>query len=323
MFRSEAAFYLGEQKDDGYSGVVFQDNLFFCLEIESGVNKEKGYEILDFVKKKIKEFFLSEKKGIRSLSDFDDFISLIIREKNLPLGFSLSAGYLKEKILYLKTIGQGKIYIRRKGKMGLLIDGDNTASGIVEDKDVFIFLTNNFFQLIGGWVGLEKSFNNNLKVNEVVNEITPVLKEKKDLGAVALFVGFYQEIDNSDIFSFQDEKKQMINTSSLNFRYFDFLRINFSSIWFSMKNSKKTLTFLTVFILFLIFFWSVILGFKRRINYQTNEKIKTAEELITEKLGKAEEVAFLNMDRALILITEAKQELEKVKKELEIGRAHV
>lgn len=83
-----------------------------------------------------------------------------------------------------------------------------------------------------------------------------------------------------------------------------------------MKNSKKTLTFITVFILFLVFLWSVILGFQRRSSATANEKIKLTKELITQKLSTAEEVAFLNMERAVVLISESKEEVNKLQKEI-------
>lgn len=307
MFQPEVAFYLGEQKSDGYSGIVSQDNLFFCLEINSGVSVEQGHQILDFVKEKIK------KTNIVNVSTLDAFIIGLIKEKNLPSGFSIAAGYLKDNILYLKTVGEGKIFIRRKGRLGLLIEGNNTAFGPVEDSDFFIFLTDNFFQLIGEREGLEKTFDHR-SPNEIIEEITPVLKAKNDFGAVSLFVNFHSfvpsEIDESEIVSFSQKQesgflirsKMMIEKMNL--------------LWHTMRSSKKTLTFITVFILFLVFLWSVILGFKRRNNTIFNQKIKATKELISQKLSIAEEVAYLNIDRAVILINESKKEVNKLEQEI-------
>jgi len=307
MYKPEVAFYLGEQKTDGYSGVVSQDNLFFCLEINSGISTEQGYEILDFVKERIK------KTNITNLSSLDTFVINLIREKNLPSGFSMATGYLRDGVLYLKTAGAGKIFIRRKGKLGLLIEGNNTASGPVENGDFFIFITENFFDLVGGTLGLGKTFDHR-NPHQIIDEITPSLKSKNDAGAVALFVNFIFAI-SSEV----EESNPILEKSrSFNLLFHSLLEMisgRIKTLWFSMKTGKKTFTLITVLILFLVFIWSVVFGFQRRASGLANEKIKLTKELISQKLVSAEEVAFLNMGRALILIKESKEAVEKLKQE--------
>lgn len=306
MFQPEVSFYLGEQKSDGYSGVVFQNNLFFCLEISSGISVEQGHQILDFVKEKIK------KVKIVNISTLDRFIIDLIKEKNLPSGFSLAVGYLRDNVLYLKTTGDGKVFIKRKGKLGLLIEGNNTAFGSVEEDDFFIFLTDNFFQLIGARQGLEERLDYR-SPNEIIEEITPILKAKNDFGAVSLFVKFHyftlSEVEESEIVSLSQKNESKFLTRS------KIMIEKLNLLWYTMKSSKKTLTFITVFILFLVFLWSVILGFKRRNNAIFNQKIKDAKELIYQKLSTAEEVAYLNINRAVVLINESKNEVNKLEKE--------
>ena len=121
MFKQDIGFYLGNEKDDGFSGFVDENNLFLTIEIESGITPDKGREITSYIREKISSI------KIDNLQQLDSFISDIIREKNLPLGFSLSVGYLKGNIFYLKTVNQGSVYIRRNNKLVLLIEGDKTA----------------------------------------------------------------------------------------------------------------------------------------------------------------------------------------------------
>ncbi len=71
-----------------------------------------------------------------------------------------------------------------------------------------------------------------------------------------------------------------------------------------------------VILIIIVLFWSVGLGVTRRQEGQANEKIKKSKELITQKLDQAEEVAFLNLSRAQVLINEAKTELGSLKKEV-------
>lgn len=300
MFKDEVAFYLGEQKPDGYSGIIFQDELYLVMEIASGMTEEEGHSTLDYVKEKIKQ------EKIVNLASFEDFIIKIIKEKNLPTGFSLSAAFRKDNILYLKTAGEGKVFIRRKNKLGILIEGDATASGPIENEDFFIFLTDNFLNLIAGSQGLDQTFDHR-SPTEIIDEITPSLKAKQDIGAVALFVNIKKDEDNT---SFYEQEKNQISSPVLKDKYFEIKQ------YLQTIGQKKTLTLITVGLLFVIFIWSVVLGYQRRVSSTAMNKIKLANELVSQKLASAEEVAFLNMGRALVLISESKDVVSGLKKEV-------
>jgi len=77
---------------------------------------------------------------------------------------------------------------------------------------------------------------------------------------------------------------------------------------------KKTITFSVVILLIIILVWSVVLGYNRRINSEAQKKIGLSRDLITEKLNSAEEVASLNINRALVLLSESREEVNKLKK---------
>ena len=92
MFKQDIGFYLGHEKPDGFSGLVDENNLFLTVEIETGITPDKGRELTAFIREKITSIM------IENLEQFDSFITNIIKEKNLPAGFSFSAGYLKGNI---------------------------------------------------------------------------------------------------------------------------------------------------------------------------------------------------------------------------------
>lgn len=305
MFKDIVSFYLGEEKKGGFSTVIAQDGFFLCLEIYSGLDNDQGYKIVESIKTKIKQKLTTEKYLINNLSEFDDFISSIVTENNFPTGFSLASGYLKENILYLKTINEGKIFIRRKGKYGLLLYADNTASGEIEDEDFFIFTTDNFLNLIGGRVKIEEIFADK-KPKEIVDEITPFIKNKNDQGAVAIMVEFLKQKVYQEEIEEGIEREYKTNIFSSLKTYF-----------IAMRNSQKTLTVIMAVFLFGLLLWSMTLGVKRKNSLLIEEKYKKVNELINQKLETAQEVAFLNMDRALILLQESKEELNKLKTEAE------
>lgn len=286
MFKQDVGFYLGHEKSDGFSGFVDENNLFLTIEIETGFTPQKGRELTAFIREKINSI------KIENLQQFDFFISNIIKEKNLPSGFSLSAGYLKGNIFYLKTINEGRIYIRRNKRLALLIERNTSASGFIEEDDVYIFTFIKFMKLLGEEKGLNKKFDHR-PISEIIEEITPELLVLDDQGTSALFLKFKR----------LEEEQRVVNGFTLKDFYLRF-------------GQQKILTFITVFILGLILFWSVGLGYIRRSSENNRKKISMTHDLINQKLDQAEQVAFLNMTSALNLLSDSKIEVEKLKKEV-------
>ena len=294
MFKQDIGFYLGHEKADGFSGFVSENNLFLSLEIETGIIPDKGRELMAFIKEKISVIM------IENLQQFDSFISNnLIKEKNLPASFSLSAGYLKENIFYLKTINQGRVYIRRKDKLALLIENDETASGYIEENDIFIFTFNKFIRLLGEESGLNKKFDHR-PISEIIDEITPDLKGQDDQGTAALLLQLKKiEEEEKPINDFFEQPEKKVFTLSLKDFYLRF-------------GQQKILTFIVVFILGIILFWSVGLSYLRRSSENNQKKINLTKDLISQKLDQADQVAFLNMSSALGLIADSKAEVEQL-----------
>src|SRR3989338_5679451 len=296
MFHQDIGFYLGHEKTDGFSGFVNENNLFLSLEIEAGITPDKGRELTAFIKERISSIV------IENLQQFDSFISNLIKEKNLPTSFSLSSGYLKGNIFYLRTTGQGRVYIRRDNKLAMLIKDDETASGYVKENDIYVFTFTKFMGLIGEEPGLNKRFDHR-PISEIIDEITPDLLAQDDQGTAALLLQLkkIEEVEKpaNDFFE-QPEKK--VAVFSLRDFYLRF-------------GKQRTLTFIIVFILGVILFWSVGLGYQRRSQESNQKKINLTKDLISQKLNQAEQVAFLNMPSALGLIADSKAEVEKLKKE--------
>lgn len=293
MYKQDIGFYLGNEKSDGFSGLVDENNLFLTVEIEAGITPDIGRELTAYIREKIN---LSQ---IENLQQFDFFVSNIIKEKNLPSGFSFSAGYLKGNIFYLKTINQGKIYIRRNNKLVLLIKGDATASGYIVESDTFIFTFNKFMKLLGEESGLNQRFDHR-PISDIIDEITPELLAKDDQGTVALFIKLNKMDEEvkpvNDFFEVPKRINPILNLKDFYLRF----------------GQQKTLTFFTVFVLGMILFWSVGLGYVRRSQESNQKKINLTKDLVNQKLNQAEEVSFLNMSSALNLIADSKVEVKKL-----------
>jgi hypothetical protein len=187
--------------------------------------------------------------------------------------------------------------------MVLLIEQDQTASGYIKEDDIFIFTFDSFMKLLGGESGLNLKFDNK-PISEVIDEITPELLTKNDQGTAALFIKLSkieEEIKPvNDFFEVPKKINPLLNLKDFYLRF----------------GQQKTLTFITVFVLGFILFWSVGFGYIRRTNENSNKKINLTKELIGQKLSQAEEVSFLNISSALSLISDSKEEVQKLKASL-------
>ncbi|NMB84146.1 hypothetical protein GYA28_02550 [Candidatus Roizmanbacteria bacterium] len=299
--------YLGKDREAGIIGFIAEENFF--LIIEDGNNefsKEKNRDILSQIREGVKALKIS------SLAQFEEFVNDIIKKYNLPASISLASGYLSDRLFYLKTVGHGRIFLKRSGQFKRIIEGDTSASGYIEEEDYFIFANSRFVDIFGREQDLHKIFDHR-RPNEVIDFLTPQLKSKEDEGAIALFVQF--GIKES---SLGDSKQDIFIKPS----FFEGVKPLLTKIknklgFKQQENSpKRTLTLFAIVVILIILLWSVGLGYRRRQESLISQKIKASRELIVQKLSQAEEVAFLNLPRAQIFISEAKIELNRLKSDL-------
>jgi len=290
--RKQISIYLGQENPNGFTGYLTEDNLFLVIEIKENFSKEEGNKLISDIKQR----YLSH--SIENLHQLDNFIHQVIVKNNLPAGVSLAVIYFRENIAYLKTINEGKIFLRRKNKIEEIISGTQTASGYIHFDDIFILTTNDFVSRVKNFQEIKDIFNKK-SPEEIINEVTPFLKGNDDQGLIALFVKIKKEEEIKTDFSFLENK-------------------NFLLPFNQSISQKKIATYLLLIIIFFIFVWSVILGYQRRKENEINNQIEKTKKTVFTKLEEAEEIAFLNLEKATQLLNEAKKETailkEKVKK---------
>ena len=294
MANFETAFYLGEEKETGYSGVICEDNLFLIFDVREGLAAKDGRQFL----RDLKDRLLAS--GIQSLADLEGQVASMVQEKNLPSHFSLSLGFVKNNVLYLKTSGDGEIFIRRNSKVAMLLSSGNSASGHYEVDDIYIFTTNRFIEIVGGPSKLALIFDHK-KPSEIIDELTPILKSDDDSGAVAAFLQFGKEAEVSG----EEVMRPVSALEQLNSKFKDY---------YLRFGKRKTLTFVAVAVIFLILVWSVGLGFARRSAQMATEKIKVARTQIQQNLQTAQDVSYLDIEKAVSLLEDSKKQLDDLKK---------
>jgi len=315
MWQSQYAVYLGRETETGFSGFISVaaesengNSVFLTLEATQGLDKETGRKVITEIKQS-----LSVQK-ISNLADLDSFVGDQIKKHNLPANICLSIGVTEGNVIYLKTIGEGLVFIKRNNNFEKIIDNNQTASGYLEKNDYFIFTTNRFIQLFSH-ESIIKTIFDHKSPHQIVEDLVPSIKDGNDQGAIALFVQFNQltqtipEEKNEEIIVSEplivDKSKNLINNYYQKFIQFK-----------EQGGKKRILTFIVIIALILILFWSVGLGVTRRNESLITGKINRSRELITQKLDQADEIAFLNLAKSQSLISEAKKELATLKKDV-------
>lgn len=334
MLQANAVQFIGTHPEGGYIGYISEDSLFLVISYEDGVTQEEGDRLISTIQ-------INFPDEIKSLSDFDAKLSDLIIKSNLPAHFSLAAGYVRDNVIYVKTVGKGQIYVRRGKDFTLLIEGTKSASGYLKQFDCFTFTTSHLYDLYGSTKELEMVMGRQTP-GEVLQELEKenfTADEKK--GLITLFIEFVIGEDRPVIQNFeamgQLPKSSEPLTAAANpyrppvaavaqavpvqqpqepFSPAFPKRSMFSGFSSISSNRQKMFTFGGVAVIFGILLWSVVFGYQRRANDQIDKKIAASKQVIDKKLSEAEESAFLNLDKSISLIGEAKAEYEKVKKEV-------
>lgn len=303
MFQKDVVFYLGAEKENGFSGVIAEEGFLVVVEVEEGLTGDEGREKLN----QFKEHIITG--AIQHLSDLETLIHEKIQEYNFPTNISLAVGYVKETVLYLKTVGSGNVYLKRGKQFGRIVGGEESASGHIHEQDMYLFTTDHFVQVLGGEDKIVKIFDHK-KPHEIIDEITPKLKGNDDQGVIALFAQFNKkEGDTEPLFVSQSKPWEKI--------LFAFQKLSTKAQEYSQKaGPKKKYTLIAVVILFFIFIWSIGLRYTRTNNAALDKKIQSSKSLISQKLSQADQTAFFNLPQSLTYISEARQELDKLKKDV-------
>ncbi len=319
MWYSEVGIYLGELRN-GYIGFIsnpdLEDqrvNFYLIVYFPSEVSKDQQHQKIELIKNKIKK----RSQGIKSLNDLEEFLNDVIREGDFPTICSIACAYLtNEGIVYLKTIGEGIIYLYRQGRLVKLINGEKSASGYVKEGDYLILTIVNFIKRFEE-KKIKKIIDNNSpnKIVELFNQ--EVLFERDNLDLGAIFLKFFLFKDNGENSDFSINKEEDRDIQKNNNRLF--LLSNLIQKCIHLSKEKRLTFFVTIIICFILF-WSVLSGYQRRQIEINNKKIKQVRELINQKLNQAEDVAFLNIEQARALVEEAKGDLNELKKELKISK---
>lgn len=333
MFLARSEGYKGKQYQSGFIDFFIAGNFYGVISFEDGTSEEDGKKLLEL----FKEGLISA--DIRRLSFFDHVVSDLILKLNFPAHVGLAIGMLCKGALYIKTVGEGQICFRRGNTFDELLSGDKTASGYIKQFDLAIFTTTKIQELIGKTQDIQ-AFVEVAKPANILQKLHDQEYGEEDQGFVGLFVEFSQIEDPSPILPSIDtpqsqsspqvaigsEQPQTIisipetnvsSSTSVDLRpsQESFDKGSLLSRVLGLIRTKQFTMILAVIIL-AVLIWSVIFGNQRRESAKIQEHIKTVSVEIDQKLFEAEEEVFMDMDKSLVLISDAKTLVIQLKKDL-------
>jgi len=183
-----------------WSQVYSAGKLFAVLSLETSEERpEKDYlnvlgkEILDTLEQ---EFFTLETKNLESIQQ-----AVLATSGKIPEGVSCSftIGSVVNNILYVYILGNGRVSLKRQGKLGNLLevrdqkaDSLKVASGFLENGDIIILQTKQFSDIIS--IDTLTELMDGLTPSEVAENLAPIVHEKEEAGAAAIIIGYKQAI---------------------------------------------------------------------------------------------------------------------------------
>ncbi len=317
MIVSSASQYTAKQAAGSFSGTLIVGDFFLTINLPQDSTTEEGEaKIAD-----IKNALVID--AIKSLSSLESAITHVLLKCNLPAHVSLAAGRLFEGILYVKTIGTGQVYFRRGKELRLLIDGDKSASGRIQEFDCALFTTDKITQLIGAAADIQV-FVDMFSPKDIVEKIQAEQYAEEEAGFAVVIAEFNSETARSTATipspfptSHLDDAT-LVTTPPQNPAQRRLPRVSISIPSFSRR---RFIFLILAFVLFGILVWSVIFGYQRRTASRRQELVDAVKVTVEQKISDAQEEAFLDIDAAIKILNEARNEVQNLKKE--IGDTHV
>ncbi len=175
-------------KKDIYVGSIADGGFFAVLEAE-GVDAPDGDHFLKSLGYKIGQ------TTDHTLAEFESTISSHLVSQNMPAHASVACGLVHEDKIYLKTLGEGQVYLRRAGEFARLIDGGSSASGYIQSDDLMIFATPSFIHSLGSDGALAELVKLPHSTLELSSEISKSLVPDQEASHIGLFVSFERALD--------------------------------------------------------------------------------------------------------------------------------
>ncbi len=142
------------------------------------------------------EYFTLESKNLNSIKQA---ITTTCEKVEEGIDLSLMVSVIIENILYVFIYGNGKILMKRSGKLGVLLeqkekDHLTAASGFIQSGDIVILETEQFSDVVSPDILLPCLEHD--KLQDITEALSPVIHENQGSAAAALVFSYKEEGEN-------------------------------------------------------------------------------------------------------------------------------
>ena len=306
--------YIGDQAENGFVAYFIEGTLFGILSLEEGIEPDEGKALLQLFQEGL------QVEHITDLASFESTVSNLIIKLNFPAHVGMALGMLYNEVLYLKTVGDGQVYLRRESGFQKLVEGDKTASGYVNQLDLAVFTTSHIVQVLGETTDIQ-AFVDHLPPQDIIQKLSDEDYGEDEKGLGILFVEFSSEDIDQSSTEPPESLPSMPSMPLGQVRQAHCKQAQGAPLSRVVKIIRsKTFTIGALIVLISILTWSVVFGYQRRQGAQIATQIETTKAEIEAILTEAEEQAVIDLDEALVRIEEARSKQSTLATQL--GESH-
>src|SRR3989344_1336889 len=237
--------------------------LFAVLSLEKETEETDEKDYLNILGKELletleQEFFTLEIKDLESIKKS---VQTTIQKIPENVGCSFIIGSIVDHVLYVFIQGEGKVALKRGEEFGIILESDRNellaSSGILKDKDLVIFQTKQFKDIIS--TNILISALDHQPPGDIAEALAPIIHKQEKGGAAAILIEL-KEKEESLILPDAQNSQQQIDTASqpknsknfANYFYPSAYKLKFPKLK-SLEHSRKMfLTIAAVVVLVLI-----------------------------------------------------------------------
>lgn len=291
-----------------WGGCFAENGLFLILEVIGDEAKPAvvvGREILELV---LTRFADAKERNWTTLNTIID----LVKDNGSIVTFTV--GILAGDILYLGNRGEGEVLIKRDGRIGKILSGNDTSSGKSRLSDRLLFSSKTFISSVP-----EEKRRNLLVIEEEQEEVeglSVLLEKLETAGSAALCI----TVEKMEIKKeFPVPSLSVLKRKGLSGIYRvknkigvlrSYIRPRASQTWESEEETKHKKIFLTVaVILIILLVISIFFNISHTRSAKGKERLTQALELASHQYDEAVGLIDLNPGRARSLLSDSKLSL--------------
>lgn len=260
--------------------------LFAVLSLETTLSMPQDLESLNILGKDIlehleQEFFAIAEKNLESIRKA---ISTTFQHQIEGVNISFAMGAFIGNVLYLFSLGKGKVFIKREGNFGLVLDSTTSdtkditsSSGFIKDNDLIVLSTEAFSEVIAN-DDLNSNLNNDLP-SEITESLAPKIHKAENGKISAIIIRYGKQqveeivdegIEINEVSNEPGAKPESLEKpfSSFN-KYLSLFKSKFKTNNTRVHPTKKVFLSAAIVIIFVLIF-----GIYLSIQKQNNAKIQ-------------------------------------------------